>query len=64
MNNFKAFILDKCFLYLFFIDNFGIINVGGKFMYTKINEACDYIQSIYNEPIDIAIILGSGRSSC
>lgn len=29
-------------------------------MYTKINEACDYIQSIYNEPIDIAIILGSG----
>ena len=29
-------------------------------MYTKINEACDYIKSVYNEPIDIAIILGSG----
>lgn len=29
-------------------------------MYTKINEACQYIQSVYNQPIDIAIILGSG----
>ncbi len=29
-------------------------------MYTKINEAYQYIQSIYNQPIDIAIILGSG----
>ena len=29
-------------------------------MYTKINEATNYIQSIYNKPIDIAIVLGSG----
>lgn len=29
-------------------------------MYTKINEAVNYIRSIYNQPIDIAIILGSG----
>lgn len=29
-------------------------------MYTKINEAANYIQTIYNKPIDIAIILGSG----
>lgn len=39
---------------------FVIIVYGGNFMYTKINEACDYIKSVYNEPIDIAIILGSG----
>lgn len=29
-------------------------------MYTKINEAASYIQSFYNKPIDIAIVLGSG----
>ncbi len=29
-------------------------------MYTKINEAASYIQSVYNKPIDIAIVLGSG----
>lgn len=29
-------------------------------MYTRINEATNYIKSIYNQPIDIAVILGSG----
>lgn len=29
-------------------------------MYTKINKATNYIQSIYDQPIDIAIVLGSG----
>lgn len=29
-------------------------------MYNKINDATNYIKSIYNQPIDIAIILGSG----
>lgn len=29
-------------------------------MYTKINEAYEYIYSHYNKPIDIAIVLGSG----
>lgn len=29
-------------------------------MYTKINEAANYIQSVFNRPIDIAIVLGSG----
>ena len=29
-------------------------------MYTKINEAANYISSIYNKPIDLAIVLGSG----
>lgn len=29
-------------------------------MYTKINEAAAYIQSIFKDPIDIAIVLGSG----
>ena len=29
-------------------------------MYTKINEAYEYIRSRYSEKIDIAIILGSG----
>lgn len=29
-------------------------------MYTKINEATNYIQTIFNKPIDIAIVLGSG----
>ncbi len=29
-------------------------------MYTKINEATNYIQSIYSQPIEIAIVLGSG----
>lgn len=29
-------------------------------MYTKINEAYEFIRSVYDKPIDIAIILGSG----
>ena len=29
-------------------------------MYTKINEAYEYIRSRYDKPIDVAIILGSG----
>lgn len=29
-------------------------------MYTKINEAARYIQSVFDKPIDVAIVLGSG----
>jgi len=32
-------------------------------MYTKINETTAYIQTLYEKPIDIAIILGSGLGS-